>query len=189
MPQEPRRRRRIRAGTWPPRVGDAAGDRLARAGEESRDRVETPGKRPDALCCRRERAGDQRHHAEHSLASASDGLPRWKWKLSASAICTSRNEIASSTVARRHVAHRRAGHRGAFERGAEGSHLVHRRRQPFRRPVGQPVVVIVHARERRVDGPKAVVAFEEAVERGHHASGSGTHRRSRNDRSTALMTS
>ena len=74
--------------------------------------------------------------------------------------------------------------------GAQRSHLVDRRRQSVRRPVGQPIVVIVDAGERRVHRPQAVVALEERASSAViSASGSETQRRSRNDCSTALMTS
>ena len=76
---------------------------------------------------------------------------------------------------------------------ARSPHVVGEGGETVRRPVRQAVVVGVHAGERRIHRTPAKVVIEEAVERRHAirypSSGSETHRRSRYDRSTALMVS
>ena len=94
----------------------------------------------------------------------------------------------------RAVAHGGVPQRGGVSRNGadrvmEPPHLVVGRGQAIWRPVGQAIVVVVNAGERRVDRTKPVVALEEAFERRHRANGSETQRRSWNECSTALMTS
>src|SRR5262249_47819049 len=74
------------------------------------------------------------------------------------------------------------------ERRPDAALLVHRDVEAVGRPVGKLAVVLVDARERRIHRTQPVVAFEEIV-KASHASGRRTQRRSRNERSTALMTS
>ncbi|OLC81319.1 MAG: hypothetical protein AUJ01_04800 [Acidobacteria bacterium 13_1_40CM_3_65_5] len=50
---------------------------------------------------------------------------------------------------------------------AQRAHLVDCRCQSVRRPVRQPMIVIVDARERRVHRPQTVVALEERAEHHH----------------------
>ncbi len=75
----------------------------------------------------------------------------------------------------------------------EAPHDVHALVQPVRRPIRQPIGVVRHAGERRVHRVQSIIIGQESVEEriGHAFSprGRDTHRRSRNDCSTALMTS
>ena len=95
---------------------------------------------------------------------------------------------------------RRVGRASACANRVEGSpaedrpkriHLRNRGFQAFRRPIGQQMIVLVHARESRLHGSSTVVVFEKPIERhdGGQASGRLTHLRSRNDCSTAFTTS
>src|SRR4029453_17611213 len=71
------------------------------------------------------------------------------------------------------------------------AHFRNRGFQAFRRPIGEQMIVLVHARERRLHRSRTVVVFEKPIERhgGGQASGRLTHLRSRNDCSTAFTTS
>src|SRR5207244_1925779 len=72
----------------------------------------------------------------------------------------------------------------------QNTHLFALCGQAVARPVRERRVVLVHSGERRIHGAAPVVMLEKAVEgRAHRASGIDTQRRSRQDSSTALMSS
>ena len=73
---------------------------------------------------------------------------------------------------------------------AQRTHFLIKRPEPDIAPVGQRGVVLVHAGKRRVHRTPLVVVREEPIQNvAHRSSGMETHRRSRNDFSTALINS
>ena len=116
-----------------------------------------------------ERPRHQRDDAEGRLAQrpatdcrAGNGVPR------APAICTSRNEIASARSRAADVAQASAAGRASDSSAARTARISATAGvEPVGRPVGQPIVVIVDAGERRVHRTQPVVAFEELAKGGH----------------------
>ena len=156
----------------------------------------------------------------------SDGLPRWNCRPSSSASWISRKASASArSIASQSRATIAASSAAPARRRQLHALCLHVRLQPLhagRRPVREPMVVRMHAGERRVHRPRRVVRLEERVERrtrvmsadateagppraaspralpspvsrsrppSYRGSGMDTHRRSRYECSTALITS
>jgi hypothetical protein len=146
---------------------------------------------------RREVARDEAQHAE-------DGLARPERRIAVhevAALVFGERDLERRVREReidvaRERTHVCVGHTsGRLELTAERPQFIGLRAKGRRRPVGQHAVVLVQSGERGGHRPLPVERLEEAVERGAgrigrpYASGSVTHRRSRNERSTALIVS
>ena len=197
LAEEPRRRVAVLAGLQLP-VERRRHHRLLRLREKGRNGRETRFGVGQAFGQRREVARHQTQHAEDRLAGPQRGIPVHD----VAALVFGQRDLGRGVGKRKVDLTGKGGDgvvghpAGRVELRAERAQFVHLRREGRRRPVGQPIVVRMQAGERRGDRTLPVEHLEEPVERRlrpggrpAYASGSVTHRRSRNESSTALIVS
>ena len=194
------RRRLALAARAAPSSRAARPHRLARAARG------TPGWPRDAAVAASSRSASgaksrvtRREHAEDRLARperriAVDEMRRCRARRAAiSRIRVGEREIHVVREVGRRARSGRGCAAASIARAASASRRL-RRGEALGRPVRQPVVVLVHAGERGRHRPAPIVTARRTGRAprqaaGRHSSGSVTHRRSRNDCSTALIVS